>query len=73
MDTTPPARPLPATRCPLCGGPNGCMPAATGRFDTTCWCRDVTFAASVLAQVAAQQASPSDRACLCAKCAQSAA
>jgi len=70
METTPPAQPLPESRCPLCGGPNACGPAATGRFDTPCWCRDVTFSASLLAQVPASQVG---RACLCARCAQSAA
>ncbi|MBL8345477.1 MAG: cysteine-rich CWC family protein [Rubrivivax sp.] len=70
MNTAPPARPLPEMRCPLCGGPNGCLPAATGRFDTPCWCRDIAFPASLLAQVPADKAG---RACVCAKCAQSAA
>lgn len=70
MQTTPPAQPLPANRCPLCGGPNGCVPAATGTFDAPCWCRDVTFPASLLAQVPSAEVG---RACLCRKCAQSAA
>ncbi len=68
MDPQPPAAPLPESRCPLCGGPNGCVPAATGGFDSPCWCRDVTFAPGLLAKVPADQAG---RACVCRKCAQS--
>lgn len=43
--------PLANLRCPLCGGPNGCAPAACGRFDVDCWCRDVRIDAAVLARV----------------------
>lgn len=65
-----PATPLPETRCPLCGGPNGCAPAASGRFDTPCWCRDAAFSAELLARVAPAQRG---RACICARCAAAAA
>jgi uncharacterized cupin superfamily protein len=35
----------------LCGGPNGCVPAATGRFDVPCWCASATFSERLLARV----------------------
>jgi hypothetical protein len=70
MNPIPPLQPLPEIRCPLCGGPNGCAPAREGSFDTPCWCRDVTFSADLLARVPAAQAG---RACICPRCAQSAA
>ena len=41
--------PLPATGCPLCGGPNGCAPAVSGSFDSPCWCTTVQIPAEVLA------------------------
>lgn len=59
-------KPLPNTTCPLCGGPNGCAPAAGGSFDMPCWCVDVTIDPAALARV------PEDkrgRACLCRACA----
>ena len=43
MDALPLVTPLPAHRCPLCGGPNGCAAAAAGRFDVPCWCAEVRF------------------------------
>ena len=42
---------LPATTCPLCGGPNACAPAACGRFDVKCWCTDAKIDPAALARV----------------------
>jgi hypothetical protein len=59
-------QPLPNEICPLCGGPNGCIPAAGGSFDMPCWCAGVTVDPAALARV------PEDargRACLCRACA----
>ncbi|MBI3369951.1 MAG: cysteine-rich CWC family protein [Burkholderiales bacterium] len=59
--------PLRASTCPLCGGPNGCTPAQSGRFDgPACWCQDARFSAELLARVPAAQ---QGRACICAACA----
>ena len=58
--------PSAAARCPLCGGPNGCVPAATGRFDVPCWCASATFSERLLARVPAEQRGVS---CICAACA----
>jgi hypothetical protein len=57
---------LPEHLCPLCGQPNGCAPAGTGRLDTPCWCASVTIAAGVLDRIPAAQRG---RACLCRSCA----
>jgi hypothetical protein len=67
--TEPTRVPLPASRCPLCGGPNGCAPAASGTFDTRCWCVDVQIAPEVLARL---PDAARDAACLCRACATSA-
>lgn len=56
----------PASRCPLCGGPNRCVPAATGRFELPCWCVSATFSERLLARVPAGQRGVS---CICAACA----
>jgi Cysteine-rich CWC len=55
--------------CPLCGGPNACMPAACGHFDVPCWCREASFAPVLLARIP-----PAQRglACICAACAEAA-
>lgn len=70
MDSPPPVRPLPLplpqTQCPLCGGPNGCVAARSGNFTEPCWCRDVAFAAALLAKVADGQRGLS---CICRRCA----
>ncbi|MCW5626808.1 MAG: cysteine-rich CWC family protein [Burkholderiales bacterium] len=58
--------PLPNHLCPLCGGPNGCAPAACGSFDTPCWCRDVKFDADALGRIPESQR---NKACLCRNCA----
>ena len=59
--------PNPEPRCPLCGQPNGCVPARTGRFDQPCWCAQLEFSPQALEGIAAD---PSRRACLCRACAQ---
>lgn len=69
MPLTPvePAKPFAEPRCPLCGGPNGCTPAATGSFGgEPCWCREVSFSAEVLARV---PPALRGKACLCRRCA----
>lgn len=58
--------PLPATTCPLCGGPNHCLPAASGSFDGECWCQSATISPAALARVPAELV---DKACLCPRCA----
>ena len=64
------AAPNPAPRandlCPLCGRPNGCVPARCGNFGEACWCESVAVSADVLKRIA-----PALRgvACLCAACA----
>jgi len=57
-------------RCPLCGGPNGCAPAQTGSFREACWCTEVAFPAELPRKLPQGEAG---RACVCRKCAQSAA
>lgn len=57
---------LPNHTCPLCGGPNACAPAQSGKLDTPCWCREVTFSAELLAKV---PESLKFKACICATCA----
>jgi hypothetical protein len=58
--------PRPALGCPLCGGPNGCAPAASGGFDTPCWCNGVVVDPAALERVPPEQRG---RACICARCA----
>jgi hypothetical protein len=62
-------QPLPAPACPLCGGANACAVAATGDFNTPCWCRGVTFTAELLASVPDEM---KGRACICRSCAEAA-
>jgi hypothetical protein len=57
---------LPAHRCPLCGGPNACAPAASGDLSTPCWCRHATFSSELLEQIPPDQRG---LACVCAACA----
>ncbi len=66
---SPPSDPQPliAPTCPVCGGPNGCSVAVTGTFDASCWCRDVTFSADLLARV---PEAARDKACICRRCAE---
>ncbi|WP_395140466.1 cysteine-rich CWC family protein [Schlegelella aquatica] len=61
--------PIDPTRCPLCGGPNGC--AMAGSCDTAgacgpCWCSEVRFSAELLDRVPAHA---QRRACICRDCA----
>lgn len=58
--------PAPESRCPLCGEPNGCAPAASGSFATPCWCVAVEVRGDVLAQLPAGERG---RTCLCRRCA----
>jgi hypothetical protein len=52
--------------CPACGGANACAVAATGRFDTPCWCSSVVIDPAVIEKLPEQQRG---KACLCARCA----
>jgi len=64
-----PTEAIRAHACPLCGGPNDCAAALSGRLDVPCWCRSTTFSAELLARV------PPDargKACVCARCADAA-
>ncbi len=65
-DITPPATPIPAHDCPICGGPNRCAAAESGSFDTPCWCRDATFSPDLLARVPEVRRG---QACICQDCA----
>ncbi|MBX9629056.1 MAG: cysteine-rich CWC family protein [Burkholderiales bacterium] len=58
--------PLRSKVCPLCGGPNGCAPAESGKFDGPCWCTTVAFSKELLDRVP-----PAERrnACICRQCA----
>lgn len=60
------AVPLPELHCPLCGGPNGCVPAACGSFEVNCWCKSVAFSAELLARV---PEAARHKACICRGCA----
>ncbi|MDP3084455.1 MAG: cysteine-rich CWC family protein [Rubrivivax sp.] len=66
MTADTPAAPLPASTCPLCGGPNACVPAQCGNFDQPCWCQSARFSPELLARVPAAQRG---NACICAACA----
>lgn len=52
--------------CPLCGRPNQCAAARTGRLDEPCWCRDVKIDPQALARIPAEER---NRSCLCPQCA----
>ncbi|GAB4089287.1 cysteine-rich CWC family protein [Hydrogenophaga soli] len=71
MSAQPSAPPdLDPSRCPLCGGPNGCAlcpgePRARGEGSPPCWCTQAHFPASLLAQVPAHA---QRKACICARC-----
>ena len=62
--------PLQAPACPLCGDANECAAARAGTFDTPCWCTSAVFAPELLAAVPAASLG---RACICRRCAASAA
>ncbi|MFC3851347.1 cysteine-rich CWC family protein [Salinispirillum marinum] len=59
-------QPLPNHHCPLCGKLNACTPAASGDFNTPCWCTSVTLDPATLAQIPEHM---QQQACLCADCA----
>lgn len=66
MDT---AQAADATRCPLCGGPNGCAmerQKASGEPQPPCWCTRVEFRREVLESIPAPARG---RACVCQACA----
>ncbi len=58
--------PYPERNCPLCDGPNGCVPAVSGSFEVSCWCKDVSFSSELLARVPEEAR---QRACVCRTCA----
>ena len=60
------AFPKPDTRCPVCGGPNDCAPAACGSFKVDCWCSSVSIDAAALERV---PETLRGEACLCPRCA----
>ncbi|HOB65764.1 cysteine-rich CWC family protein [Ottowia sp.] len=58
-----------ATRCPLCGQPNGCAletERASGQAQPPCWCTAVAFSHALLDRVPADARG---RACICRACA----
>ena len=65
-ELNPPATPVPAHACPLCGGPNACAAAQSGSFDTPCWCREATFSPDLLARLPDEERG---QACVCQDCA----
>ena len=46
-----PNAPLPNPTCPLCGEANQCAPAASGSFDTPCWCTNVKMDPDAIARI----------------------
>ncbi|HEY1229204.1 MAG TPA: cysteine-rich CWC family protein [Ramlibacter sp.] len=61
------------SRCPLCGGPNGCAMETqrrTGEPQPPCWCTRAAFTPDLLSRV---PMAARDRACVCAACAAPAA
>lgn len=52
--------------CPSCGRANACAPAASGRFDVSCWCQSVVVDPAAIAKL---PASERGKACLCRRCA----
>lgn len=57
--------PIPASECPLCGGPNDCGPASSGNFDVPCWCTKACISFELVDSL------PDDvrgTACICAQC-----
>lgn len=57
---------LPNQNCPLCGGPNGCAPAASGSLDSACWCTETKITPELLARV---PEALRNKACICRDCA----
>lgn len=64
--SAPAALPRHAPLCPLCGQPNACAPSASGRFDTACWCSDLSLPAALFEQL---PAAARGSACICRACA----
>ena len=58
--------PKPNLQCPVCGGPNDCAPARSGKFETPCWCALVTVSSAPIAALSEGQRNQS---CLCRRCA----
>lgn len=59
---------LDTSRCPLCGGENGCAIArkqTTGQAQPPCWCVSASFSADLLARLPADML---NAACICARC-----
>ena len=52
--------------CPLCGGDNQCAPAASGSFNTECWCTKATIDPAAIARIPSDQLR---KTCLCPRCA----
>ncbi|MEY4712481.1 MAG: hypothetical protein RIS88_1931 [Pseudomonadota bacterium] len=72
MNETPAPETVDPERCPLCGGANACAietQRRTGEAQPACWCTRVTFSAATLARVPPEAR---NRACLCARCADTA-
>jgi hypothetical protein len=63
-------QPLPNHACPLCGGTNSCAAAASGSFESNCWCRDVAIPPDLLDRIPEAQRG---KACVCAACIDAAA
>jgi hypothetical protein len=57
--------PIDPSRCPLCGGPNGCRLAAHPGEGGRCWCFAARFPERLLARVPERAR---NRACICQKC-----
>lgn len=60
------AEPLPNRVCPRCGAANLCAPAASGSFDTECWCTRASVSRQALSEIPAELMGES---CLCPACA----
>ncbi|MGE5386576.1 MAG: cysteine-rich CWC family protein [Betaproteobacteria bacterium] len=58
---------LPNHHCPLCGKPNACAAAKSGRHDIDCWCVRATINPTTLALVPEHL---KNKACLCQACAE---
>ena len=56
------------TRCPMCGGPNGCRMETREGFKGPCWCAKLTVDPAALERLTAQVA---ERRCLCRTCLES--
>lgn len=60
------ARAAPRLTCPVCSGPNACVPALRGDFDRRCWCETMTFSTRLLSELDETGREPS---CICPACA----